>query len=783
MNIQSVTGGLSDKNALAIQNMVVSECTINTKIDMITLSSLNTYELYAIVFSNLTFKNLEFTQNANIFNLGHLLPVPVQILDSSFSNIKGGKINVNSFTNEIANLSTILLMENVTAKNLNTKYNSFIELQTGAVLFINNSVFTHVSWYEEGSVLLAGTEKTKTQIENTIFEYNTALQGGVIFVEQQSLVQWSNCTFINNFAVEGGVIATYDNGYFMISDSIFTKNMAIAGLVVNIFSSAPDSSLLQSNIASNIFLDSNSIIEEITETWNLLWFLDDGFKEHLQNNTGKLNVVKSPYAVKSILGSITIFQVDVNQQNQFTDVYSSTLNMNHVNITNILFSQPVIKASLSILNGSNMIASDISNPRNNLQSFISCSTESSIFIDGLTYTSSQASFALLRNATGILQNINITFSNSVSHMILVDDSYGLKLETLLIDSISSQAKSAILIKDSVNLELENITILKISQLVIETSNSILSNVHMLQIQNWSQGIKAYSNSVLSISSSVFEHIGNSDIIYGGAIQLLNSNTTINGSNFNHCTAKQGGWIALLCDKEVVCSHNIKNSYFNENRATIKGGAIYFDLYRPILDKNVFDNNQAVYGNDIASYPVKVRLKDTDSNQFILYNAVSGQVYSPALEFQLIDHYNQVILTDSYSKIRISSISNDALLEGTLTSIVNQGTSSFENLILIAKPGSNNVKYEIISSAIDQDIIDLQYKENFIQEMIDVSFRYCESGEIETNNRWKIWSPDTYSLGANKTECNAWISNAVWLGEVNRSLLTTDISDNFTNQTQ
>ena len=348
-------------------------------------------------------------------------------------------------------------------------------------------------------------------------------------------------------------------------------------------------------------------------------------------------------------------------------------------------------------------------------------------------------------------------------MILIDDSNGLKLETFLIDSISSQAKSTILIKDSVNLELENITIMKISQLVIETSHSILSNIHMLQIQNWSQGIKAYSNSVLSISSSVFEHIGNSDIIHGGAIQLLNSNITINGSIFSHCTAKQGGWIALLCDKEVVCSHSIQNSYFYKSRATIKGGAIYFDLYRPILDKNIFGNNQAVYGNDIASYPVKVKLKDADSDQFILYNAVSGQVYSPALEFQLVDHYNQVILTNSYSKIRISSISNDALLEGTLTSIVNQGTSSFENLILIAKPGSSNVKYEIISSAIDQDIIDLQYKESFSQEMIDVSFRYCGSGEIETNNRWKIWSPGTYSLGANKTECNAWISNAVWLG--------------------
>ena len=61
-------------------------------------------------------------------------------------------------------------------------------------------------------------------------------------------------------------MATSDNGYFIISDSLFTQNIAVAGLVINMFISASESNLLTSNITNNIFLDSNSIIDEISET-------------------------------------------------------------------------------------------------------------------------------------------------------------------------------------------------------------------------------------------------------------------------------------------------------------------------------------------------------------------------------------------------------------------------------------------------------------------------------------------------------------------------------------
>ena len=112
-------------------------------------------------------------------------------------------------------------------------------------------------------MLFAGTELTQATISNTIFENNTAVLGGVMFIEQQSVVTCMNCTFTNNFAVEGGVVATFDNGYFIFNDSIFTNNYAIAGLVANMYSSSTESTIAYSQITNNQFVDSVTVTDEI----------------------------------------------------------------------------------------------------------------------------------------------------------------------------------------------------------------------------------------------------------------------------------------------------------------------------------------------------------------------------------------------------------------------------------------------------------------------------------------------------------------------------------------
>ena len=149
--------------------------------------------------------------------------------------------------------------------------------------------------------------------------------------------------------------------------------------------------------------------------------MSDSFKTFIRNNIAVLDVVESSYAVKSTIGTITIAHVNVYKQDQLIDAYSSTVVLDSTVIENVTFTESVIKTSLSVLNGSEITVRNIENPSNSTSTFISCSTESTINIDGLNYTSSQASMMLLNNVTGAINKVDIMSVQGAPSMIQIDD--------------------------------------------------------------------------------------------------------------------------------------------------------------------------------------------------------------------------------------------------------------------------------------------------------------------------------------------------------------------------
>ena len=134
-----------------------------------------------------------------------------------------------------------------------------------------------------------------------------------------------------------------------------------------------------------------------------------------------MNVVESPYAVKSIIGSIKTMHTNVTEQDMFVEAFTSTIEIDHVNIDNVRFTQSVIKLSLSSLNGSNIMVNNVSNPSNSQNSFISCQIDSSIDINNMSYSQADTSMLLLNNVTGQIQNVETMSTSSVSDMIQADD--------------------------------------------------------------------------------------------------------------------------------------------------------------------------------------------------------------------------------------------------------------------------------------------------------------------------------------------------------------------------
>ena len=145
LKVQTLAGNLTENNMLVVQNITIADCNITNSVDLITLTSLTTYEPYSIVFTNLVFQNLEFLQGSNMLNFEHLISAPVQLVNSNFNNIKGGMISMQSSSSSFTDLNTNLIMSNITANDINVKFGSFITLQTGAIVSISYSSFTNIN--------------------------------------------------------------------------------------------------------------------------------------------------------------------------------------------------------------------------------------------------------------------------------------------------------------------------------------------------------------------------------------------------------------------------------------------------------------------------------------------------------------------------------------------------------------------------------------------------------------------------------------------------------------
>ena len=95
-----------------------------------------------------------------------------------------------------------------------------------------------------------------------------------------------------------------------------------------------------------------------------------------------------------------------------------------------------------------------------------------------------------------------------------------------------------------------------------------------------------------------------------------------------------------------------NNIFKRNKAALEGGSIKWNQKMPKIEgNNIFQNNDALYGSDIASYPIRNRIQLIINNSFVttknsvnLANIASGSTIETKIQFELIDVYNNVVKT-------------------------------------------------------------------------------------------------------------------------------------------
>ena len=182
--------------------------------------------------------------------------------------------------------------------------------------------------------------------------------------------------------------------------------------------------------------------------------------------------------------------------------------------------------------------------------------------------------------------------------------------------------------------------------------------------------------------------------------------------------------------------NITQNKFEDNIATKEGGAIYYNYNRPVISNNTFIKNQAVYGRDIASYPVKIVMNDNYVDYMSITSVGSGIKYTNDITLALVDYDNQVMVLDNQNLININPLnySNSSIL-GTNHDQLFEGVETFSDLIFQGQPGISNVKFVVSSNAIDSNKIQSVFGVQISENHIDVSFRWCKPGEIyDTTNK-------------------------------------------------
>ena len=148
--------------------------------------------------------------------------------------------------------------------------------------------------------------------------------------------------------------------------------------------------------------------------------------------------------------------------------------------------------------------------------------------------------------------------------------------------------------------------------------------------------------------------------------------------------------------------------------------------------NSFSLNKAPYDPNIASYPVRIVNRDAINDPIVLTNVASGMVYQETIRMLLVDYDSQTMNLVSDSQIKIVPVTNNASLQGVDYSVITNGQAEFDSLQFVYGPGQTNIKYLATCDLIDSNKV--SYINLPTDDSIDVSFRYCQPGEVVVNNK-------------------------------------------------
>ena len=743
-------------SSFIITNFTYVDSYLKFSQDLISFVGIETSNEFQIELSEIYMRNITFVRTGRLLVLEHQTNTTLKVSNWYFKNLNGGKIDIKS-TNLNIDLNTKVKMTNITATSLSCSFNSFISVDEGGRLYMYNSSFINVDNTERGAVLNAGYQKSYIEVHNSTFRNNLSIYGAVANVQDSSVIKFYDSNLTENFAIQSGAIQVSSDGYFELYRWNVANNYAYTISVSELFISIEASIFSNSSIHNNTVISNEKILEEFNTCENLC-FISNTFKQYIQDNPSLLSTVSLPYSIHCISGVLTVTNnTFIANQSIFINSYLSTINIENSRIYDITTDSSVliiIQSNITITNSTTY----------NLQTstagkFIQFSFGSKAVFNQISYVNSTMEFI-----EGLLSNLSVTSftANQIQlsqYLIEWVEWLNLKFDNFTVNTITTAKERMINIaKTQVDL-IQGIVVDGVEATVMNILNSNVTDINNC---NMTSGIHFTQSSIDTLRNSKISNSGSTSILYGGALKIENSNSTMTNMTFDNNVAQIGGAIHISCDTYDICQNIISDSTFSNNIAVKQGGAINYDFRRPELSNLTFNNNEAAYGPNIASYPVRIVNSVMVNDPIILTNVTSGMAYHETIRMLLVDYDSQTMNLVNSSQINISPVTSGARLESVDYSVLINGQADFDNLKFVYGPGQDNIEYVATCDLIDSNKVSyLSFPTN---NSIDVSFRYCQPGEQVINNEiCSEWSAGTYSFTWNSTQCKSWMDNAVWLG--------------------
>jgi predicted outer membrane repeat protein len=234
----------------------------------------------------------------------------------------------------------------------------------------------------------------------------------------------------------------------------------------------------------------------------------------------------------------------IHNEDALVSAFVSTVSFSGSTISSINLVGSALEIISSTLEFTEMNVSNITT--SNESTFIEVSLESSVSINHTLYSNANSKMFNLLSSEGMISNLTMRKVAGVSYLFEMYDCHNVQITNFNNEDSHSTGESLVLIRKSQNLTLNDLDFSSLNQTLV-----ILRNSHVREIKNVTISLSVSpliveNSRIEALSESTFAHNGNSNVLRGGALYLLNSDLNISNSSFENNTAESGGAVYFDC---------------------------------------------------------------------------------------------------------------------------------------------------------------------------------------------------------------------------------------------